>query len=70
LCYSKPKRGRDLRLIQLLYLSSNLRSSRFEDLSVSQWLSHTPPDLVMAHLNIDRATYDQILKEKLVVLPE
>jgi oxalate decarboxylase len=44
------------------------RAPRFEDLSVSEWLSHTPAELVMAHLNIDRSTYEQIPKEKLVVV--
>ena len=33
------------------------RSSRFEDLSLSEWLSHTPPELVMAHwVSIARLT--------------
>jgi len=45
------------------------RSSRFEDLSFSEWLTHTPPELVMAHVNIDKATYDRIPREKRVVLP-
>jgi oxalate decarboxylase len=45
------------------------RASRFQDLSLSEWLAHTPPELVMAHLNIDRATYEEIPKEKVVVLP-
>ena len=54
--------GEDLRYIEVF------RASRFEDLSLSEWLSHTPPELVMDHLNIDRKTYDQIPKEKLVVL--
>lgn len=53
----------DLRFIEVF------RSSRFEDLSFSEWLAHTPPELVMAHLNIDKATYDQIPREKLVLLP-
>jgi oxalate decarboxylase len=53
----------DLRFLELF------RSSRFEDLSFSEWLAHTPPELVMAHLNIDKATYDKIPREKLVVLP-
>ncbi len=44
------------------------RAPRFEDLSFSEWLSHTPAELVMAHLNIDRNTYQQIPKEKLVVV--
>jgi len=53
----------DLRYLEVF------RSSRFEDLALSEWLSHTPPELVMAHLNIDQATYDEIPKEKAVVLP-
>src|SRR5207302_2456370 len=32
----------DLRFIEVF------RSSRFEDLSLSEWLAHTPPELVMA----------------------
>ena len=53
----------DLRFIEVF------RASRFHDLSLSEWLAHTPPELVMAHLNIDKATYDRIPKEKLVVVP-
>jgi oxalate decarboxylase/phosphoglucose isomerase-like protein (cupin superfamily) len=47
-----------------------LKSSFYQGLSLSDWLSHIPPRLVMAHLNIDRATLDAIPKDKLVVLPE
>jgi hypothetical protein len=32
-------------------------------------LSHTPPELVMAHLRIDQATYDAIPKDATVVMP-
>lgn len=45
------------------------RSPQFQDLSLSEWLTHTPPELVMAHLNIDRAALDAIPKKKLVVVP-
>lgn len=45
------------------------KSSYYQDVSLSGWLSHTPPELVMAHLHIDQATYDAIPKEKFVVLP-
>jgi len=45
------------------------KSSVYQDLSLSEWLSHTPPELVMAHLNIDKATLDAIPKEKLVIVP-
>jgi oxalate decarboxylase len=40
------------------------RADRFQDLSLSEWLAHTPPELVMAHLNIDQNTYHRIPKEK------
>jgi oxalate decarboxylase len=53
----------DLRFVEIF------RASRFEDLSLSEWLAHTPPELVMADLNIARVTYDEIPREKLVVLP-
>lgn len=46
------------------------KSSFYQDLSLSQWLSHTPAELVMAHLNIDRELYDAIPKRKAVVMPE
>jgi oxalate decarboxylase len=45
------------------------KADRFQDLSFSEWLAHTPPELVMAHLNIDRATYDAIPKNGGVVMP-
>jgi len=32
-------------------------------------LSDTPPELVMARLNIDRATLDAIPAEELVIVP-
>ena len=45
------------------------KSSYYQDISFSEWLAHTPPELVMAHLNIDRATYDTFPKEKTVIMP-
>lgn len=45
------------------------KSSHYQDLSLSEWLTHTPPDLVMAHLNIDRQTYDDFPREELVIVP-
>src|SRR6201981_366528 len=53
----------DLRFLEMF------KASRYEDLSLSVWLAHTPPDLVMAHLNIDRQTYDAIPMEKPVIMP-
>jgi oxalate decarboxylase len=53
----------DLRFLEMF------KASRYEDMSLSEWLSHTPPELVMAHLNIDKTMYDAIPKEKAVVVP-
>jgi oxalate decarboxylase len=38
-------------------------------MSLSEWLTHTPPALVMAHLNIDQATLDAIPRDELVIVP-
>jgi oxalate decarboxylase len=53
----------DLRFLEMF------RSSYYQDLSLSEWLAHTPPELVMAHLNIDKATLNSIPSDALVVLP-
>src|SRR6184192_2410324 len=45
------------------------KSSFYQDLSLSEWLAHTPPELVMAHLHIDRATLDAIPKDEVVIMP-
>jgi oxalate decarboxylase len=46
------------------------KSSFYQDLALSEWLAHTPAELVMAHLGIDRATYDAIPKSEMVMMPE
>src|SRR5581483_11077425 len=45
------------------------KADRFEEFSFSEWLAHTPPELVIAHLKIDKATYDAIPKGGGVVMP-
>ena len=45
------------------------KSSYYQDLALSEWLTHTPPELVAAHLNLDRATLDAIPKEKMLIVP-
>jgi oxalate decarboxylase len=45
------------------------KSSFYQDISLSEWLAHTPPELVAAHLNIDQATLNAIPKEKSVIVP-
>jgi oxalate decarboxylase len=46
------------------------KSSVYQDLALSEWLTHTPPELVLAHLGIEKAALDAIPKEKAVVMPE
>ena len=45
------------------------KSDHYQDLSLSEWLAHTPSELVMAHLHIDKATFDAIPKNGAVVTP-
>jgi oxalate decarboxylase len=40
------------------------RSSRFVDISLNQWLSLTPPELVQAHLNLDQSTTSAVTSHK------
>jgi oxalate decarboxylase len=46
------------------------KSSFYQDLALSEWLTHTPPELVAAHLNLDKAALDALPKEKPVIMPE
>jgi oxalate decarboxylase len=45
------------------------KSSFYQDLALSEWLTHTPPELVAAHLNLDRATLDALPKNKMLIVP-
>ena len=45
------------------------KSSYFQDLSLSEWLTHEPPDLVRAHLNLDKDTLESLPKETLAIVP-
>src|SRR6059058_2489378 len=45
------------------------KSSLYQEFSFSEWLAHTPPELVMAHLHTDKATLDAIPREATVVMP-
>jgi oxalate decarboxylase len=44
------------------------RAGRYADVSLRQWLALTPPELVSAHLNIDRATIAALPRDKQVVV--
>jgi oxalate decarboxylase len=46
------------------------KSPYYQDLALSEWLSHTPPELVAAHLNLDKATLDAIPREETITMPD
>jgi oxalate decarboxylase len=54
----------DLRFLEMF------KSSFYQDLSLSEWLSHTPPELVRQHLGLDKAAFDAIPREKPLLMPE
>ena len=44
------------------------RSSYFADVSANQWMALTPPELVQAHLNVDRKTMAALRKDKPILV--
>jgi oxalate decarboxylase len=45
------------------------RSDRFQDLSLSDWLTHTPPELVLQHLLISPEVLKKIPTDKPFIVP-
>jgi oxalate decarboxylase len=45
------------------------RSSFYQDVSLNNWLTHLPRQLVMSHLHIDEATLNSIPNKEAVVVP-
>jgi len=52
----------------LVYLEV-FKARRFMDLSLSEWMRNSPPELVMEHLRINQQTLDAIPKNKAVIVP-
>jgi oxalate decarboxylase len=44
-------------------------SSYYADLSLHQWLALTPPELVQAHLDLDKQFMDALRKQKAPIVP-
>jgi oxalate decarboxylase len=42
---------------------------RYEEVSLAQWLSHLPPELVMQHLNVDAETLARMPHETQGIVP-
>jgi oxalate decarboxylase len=45
------------------------KSNYFSDVSLDQWMTLTPPELVEAHLKLDRQVMDALRKTKAPVVP-
>ncbi|MBV9434539.1 MAG: cupin domain-containing protein [Acidobacteria bacterium] len=52
-----------------LVFIETFKSSYYQDISLSQWIAHTPPELIAQHLHIDMQTLAAIPREKAVVVP-
>lgn len=52
-----------------LVLLEMFKAPRFMDLSLSEWVANTPPELVMQHLGISEETLRAVPKTKQVVVP-
>jgi oxalate decarboxylase len=46
------------------------RAPRYEDISLTDWLTHTPPELVTQHLNVDETTIAKWPNDRPTVVPE
>ena len=44
------------------------KTGTYQDLALSEWLSHTPPALVAAHMGLDKATLDRMPKDKPLIV--
>ena len=61
---------REHRRHNLVFLEM-FKSPLYQDLSFTEWLAHTPPELVMAHLRIEQGRHTTpFLESKPVILPQ
>jgi oxalate decarboxylase len=62
--YIKNTGDTDLKFLEIF------RSDRYEDVSLSDWLAHTPRALVAQHLNMDPSVIAQFPSSKPEIMPE
>ncbi len=62
--YIKNTGDTDLQFLEVF------RSPYFADVSLSDWITHTPPAMVAQHLNVSEATISSFPKNKPEVMPE
>jgi len=55
--------------VDLVFLEV-FRSPQFQDISLSDWLAHTPASLVAQHLNIEPSLVPGFPSDKPVIMPE
>jgi oxalate decarboxylase len=60
--YVENRGDEPLRFLEMFH------SPRFTDVSLSQWMALTPPELVQAHLNLDQQTMAALRKDKPIVV--
>jgi oxalate decarboxylase len=53
-----------------LVFIETFKSARYSDLSLNDWMTHTPPELIFQHLGTSPETLRAIPREKAVVLPK
>jgi oxalate decarboxylase len=44
-------------------------TGHYEDISLAEWMAHTPHQLIDQHLHIGRAMIDAIPKDEMVIIP-
>jgi len=55
-------------MIFLVFLIEIYKSDRVADISLTQWLAVTPPDIVANTLKISRSVVDQLKNEKQLLI--
>lgn len=45
------------------------RTSQYEEMSLSDWLRHSPPEMVAQHLNVDEATISKWPSNRPLIMP-
>ena len=46
-----------------------LKTDPYEDISLGEWMAHTPHQLIDQHLRVGRAMIDAIPKDEMVIVP-
>ena len=57
------------RLLTLFVFLEMFDSGHYEDISLAEWMTHTPHQLIDQHLHVGRAMIDAIPKDEMVITP-